>query len=104
MTQGTHEVTNQSEPWTDVNRLGTHQALQDALSFHGERADDPVLTALGAEAGSAALQEQARQADLHKPVLHSHDRFGRRIDEVEFHPTYHALMARALHHGLHGTP
>ena len=104
MTQGTHEVTNQSEPWADVNLLGTHQALQDALRFHGERADDPALTALGAEAGSAALQEQARLANLHKPVLHTHDRFGRRIDEVEFHPSYHTLMQRALHHGLHGTP
>ena len=41
---------------------------------------------------------------MHTPQLHTHDRFGRRIDEVEFHPSYHALMAAALRHGLHGTP
>ena len=104
MASATHEVINQSTPWTDVNLFDTHKALQDALRFHGERGDDPALSALGAEAGSAAMQQHARLANLHKPVLHTHDRVGRRIDEVEFHPSYHALMQRALHHGLHGTP
>ncbi len=40
----------------------------------------------------------------HPPQLHSHDRFGRRIDQVEFHPSYHALMTAATGAGLHGTP
>ena len=46
----------------------------------------------------------ARLANAHKPLLKAHDRFGRRIDQVEFHPSYHALLGAALGHGLHGTP
>jgi putative acyl-CoA dehydrogenase len=103
----THEVTNQSTPWSGVNLFDTHRALQDALRFNGGLADPAAaaaLSALGAECGSAAMQQQARLANTHKPVLHTHDRTGRRIDEVEFHPAYHALMQAALGHGLHGTP
>lgn len=103
----THEVTNQSTPWSGVNLFGAHRALQDALRFNGGLADPAAaaaLSALGAECGSAAMQQQARLANTHKPVLHTHDRTGRRIDEVEFHPAYHALMQAALGHGLHGTP
>ncbi len=55
MVHGSQAVTNQSEPWTDVNLLGAHHALQDALRLHGERADDPALTALGAQAGGEGL-------------------------------------------------
>ena len=50
------------------------------------------------------MQAHARLANIHTPQLHTHDRFGRRIDEVEFHPSYHALMAAAVGAGLHGTP
>jgi putative acyl-CoA dehydrogenase len=50
------------------------------------------------------MQEHARLANLHKPALHTHDRFGHRIDEVEFHPSYHALLGAAIQSGLHGTP
>ena len=47
-------------------------------------------------AGSAEMQAHARLANVHTPQLHTHDRFGRRIDEVEFHPSYHALLGGAL--------
>ena len=50
------------------------------------------------------MQQHARLANLHPPTLHSHDRFGNRIDEVEFHPSYHALLGAALQHRLHGAP
>ena len=50
------------------------------------------------------MQAHARLANVHTPQLHTHDRFGRRIDEVEFHPSYHALMTAAVGAGLHGTP
>jgi putative acyl-CoA dehydrogenase len=66
--------------------------------------DLDALAAAGAEFGSAAMQRHARLANTHAPVLHTHDRCGRRIDEVEFHPSYHALMGKALRHGLHGAP
>ena len=62
------------------------------------------LHALGRLAGSAATGEQARLANEYPPVLRTHDRWGNRIDEVEFHPAWHALMGTAVGHGLHAAP
>ena len=98
----THEVTNQSTPLVGVNLLRANRPLQDAMRFHG--ADPQRLDALGAEAGSAAMQDHARLANWHAPLLKTHDRFGHRIDQVEFHPSYHALLGAALRHRLHGAP
>jgi putative acyl-CoA dehydrogenase len=100
----THEVFNQSAPLEGVNLFLANRPLRDAISTHAPELDTQPLIAIGAEAGSAELQQHARLANTHAPELHTHDRVGNRIDEVEFHPSYHALMARALHHGLHGTP
>ncbi|MGM9489858.1 isovaleryl-CoA dehydrogenase [Ideonella sp. YS5] len=100
----THEVTNQSTPLADVNLFDGDRALRDALAFHAPGLEVASLRALGAEVGSAAMQSHARLANLHKPVLHTHDRQGRRVDEVEFHPSYHALIGSVIGHGLHGTP
>jgi len=102
--EATHEVTNQSTPYSGVNLFRNNLPLQDALRLHAPELDTSRLDALGAEAGSAAMQSHARLANGHPPVLHTHDRHGRRIDEVEFHPSYHALLGTALRHGLHGTP
>ncbi len=100
----THEVTNQSTPLAGVNLFLANRPLRDALAAQVPDLGTARLAALGAEAGSAAMQADARLANAHPPVLHTHDRFGHRIDEVEFHPSYHALMAGALRHGLHGAP
>jgi putative acyl-CoA dehydrogenase len=103
----THEVFNQSEPLVGVNLFTGDRALQDALAFNAPAADRAALAGLselGAQAGSPAMQTHARLANVHQPALLSHDRCGRRIDQLEFHPSYHALMALALRHGLHGTP
>ena len=100
----THEVTNQSQPLQGINLFKANRALRDALAWHAPGLDTSRLSALGAEAGSAAMQNHARLANTHTPVLHSHDRYGHRIDEVEFHPSYHVLLGSALHHGLHGSP
>ncbi len=100
----THEVFNQSTPLVDANLFTGNRALQDALRFNLAGFDAARFAALGAEAGSAAMQQHARLANTHSPQLKSHDRFGRRLDEVEFHPSYHALMAAAMRQGLHGTP
>ena len=100
----THEVTNQPAPLADVNLFEGDSALRDALAFNAPGLDTTGLRALGAEVGSSAMQVHARLANLHKPVLHTHDRQGRRVDEVEFHPSYHALMGSVIGHGLHGTP
>ena len=59
---------------------------------------------LGRLAGSAQAQEWGRQANENPPVLRTHDRFGNRIDEVEFHPAWHSLMTVAVRHGLHAAP
>ena len=104
MSFATHEVFNQSTPWSGVNLYDSNRPLQDALRCHHPGCDEAALRALGAQAGSAAMQLHARLANLHKPVLKTHDRFGQRIDQVEFHPSYHALLGAALGHGLHGTP
>jgi putative acyl-CoA dehydrogenase len=100
----THEVFNQPEPLVDVNLFDTHRALRDAVRFNAPHLDTAPLSALGQLAGSGQMQAHARLANTFTPQLHSHDRFGRRVDEVEFHPSYHALMQAAVAAGLHGTP
>lgn len=100
----THEVFNQATPLADVNLFEGNQPLRDALRFNAPQLDAAPLKELGAMAGSAAMQQHARLANVHTPELHTHDRFGHRVDEVEFHPSYHALMSVAMGAGLHGTP
>ncbi|MGV8804219.1 MAG: isovaleryl-CoA dehydrogenase [Polaromonas sp.] len=100
----THEVFNQPEPLVNYNLFAGNRALQDALKFNAPGLDTAALTQLGATLGTAQMQAHARLANVHKPELHTHDRFGRRIDQVEFHPSYHALMALAIEAGLHGAP
>ena len=100
----THEVFNQVEPLVDVNLFAANRAMQDALRFNAPALDTAPLQALGAQVGSAEMQTHARLANVFTPQLKSHDLFGHRIDQVEFHPSYHALMTAATAAGLHGTP
>ncbi|HEY8973222.1 MAG TPA: acyl-CoA dehydrogenase family protein [Burkholderiaceae bacterium] len=100
----THAVLNQVPPYEDVNLYEANAALRDAVRFNQPSLAADGLSALGKVAGSAGMQRHARLANLHTPVLHAHDRFGHRIDEVEFHPSYHVLLGAALHHRLHGSP
>ena len=100
----THEVFNQPTPLVDYNLFDTNRPLRDALKFNAPALQTTQLHELGATLGSAGMQAHARLANIHTPELHTHDRFGRRVDEVEFHPSYHALMSAAVGAGLHGTP
>ena len=100
----THEVRNQPEPLVHYNLFETNQPLQEALKFNAPQQDTAPLHALGAALGTPAMQYHARLANVHTPQLRSHDRYGHRIDEVEFHPSYHTLMTAATEAGLHGTP
>jgi putative acyl-CoA dehydrogenase len=100
----THEVFNQPAPLVNVNLFDGNRALQSALAFNAPGLDTAPLKALGERVGSAEMQIHARLANVFTPRLKSHDRFGRRIDRVEFHPSYHALMTEATAAGLHGTP
>ena len=100
----THVVLNQVPPFEDVNLFETNAALRDALRLNAPSLATGALSELGELAGGADMQRHARLANLHSPMLHSHDRFGNRIDEVEFHPSYHVLLGAALQHRLHGAP
>ncbi|HEX5093554.1 MAG TPA: acyl-CoA dehydrogenase family protein, partial [Burkholderiales bacterium] len=104
----THEVLNQSAPLEDYNLMTTNAAAADALAFNLPRARlagaRERLAALGAELGRRDTLALAEAANRHPPELRTHDRQGRRLDEVEFHPAWHALMSLALRHGLHSAP
>jgi putative acyl-CoA dehydrogenase len=102
--QSTHEVSNQPLPLAGHDLFATNRPLRDALAHHAPALDPGTLHDLGTRLGSTEMQSHARLANTHQPQLHTHDRWGRRIDEVEFHPSYHALMALACEAGLHGTP
>ncbi len=99
----THEVTNQVPPLTG------HDVSADPALVEGVNREDAdwalgELRALGTLAGSAKAQEWGRLANENPPVLRTHDRYGNRIDEVDFHPAWHELMTVAVEHGLHATP
>ena len=83
----THEVFNQPEPLVDYNLFESNRALRDALKLNAPRLDTAELSTLGATLGTRDMQTHARLANVHTPQLRSHDRYGRRIDEVEFHPS-----------------
>ncbi|OKJ04240.1 acyl-CoA dehydrogenase [Streptomyces sp. CB01249] len=100
-TAATHEVTNQAPPLTG------HDAADDAVLLEGLRREGAEwhteeLHRLGRLVGSAQAQEWAEQANTNEPVLRTHDRYGNRVDEVDFHPAYHHLMNASVSAGLAG--
>jgi putative acyl-CoA dehydrogenase len=100
----THEVINQPAPLEGYNLFTTNRALRDALAFNGGAAHAGFLREMGARLGSVEMLEAGTLANQFPPRLKTHDRYGRRIDQVEFHPAYHALMRAALNWGLHTAP
>src|SRR4051794_3414779 len=91
-------VANQTPPLIGYD-VSDDPALRGWL---GDAAGD--VRQLGLLAGSARAQEWGRLANEHPPVLRTHDRYGERIDEVEFHPAWHELMAVAVENGLQASP
>jgi putative acyl-CoA dehydrogenase len=100
----THQVFNQATPFENINLYACDIALQEALQREGGAAADSELRALGERLGRAEVLDLGRQANANSPVLHNFDRSGRRIDEVEFHPSWHALMALMIESGVHASP
>ncbi|MYM83584.1 isovaleryl-CoA dehydrogenase [Duganella sp. FT50W] len=100
----THEVHNTVAPFENINLFAADPALREALAREGAGDAAASLHALGAALGRAETLELARLANLHGPQLHCFDRQGRRIDEVEFHPAWHSLMALLIGHGTHASP
>jgi putative acyl-CoA dehydrogenase len=99
----THDVRNQVPPLVGYD-VADDATLLEAAGREGADWATGDLHTLGRLAGSGATGEQARLANEYPPVLCSHDRWGNRIDEVEFHPAWHALMSTAVGHGLHAAP
>ena len=100
----THGVTNQPPPLAGYDVAARDTALLEGTRREGAGWDEDGLHALGVLAGSAEAIGWGFDANEHPPVLHTHDRFGNRIDEVAFHPSWHRLMEVAVSHGLHGAP
>ncbi len=102
----THQVFNQAAPFENVNLFACDLALQEALLREGGGDGDalPALQALGEQLGRAEILDLGRQANANSPRLHNFDRSGRRVDEVEFHPSWHALMAMMIDTGVHAAP
>src|SRR3954464_1343159 len=100
----THEVTNQAPPLVGHDPIAGDAALAEACVRHADEAALASLAGLGALAGSEQAQEWGRLANENPPKLRTHDRFGHRIDEVEFPPAWHELMRTAFEHGLAGAP
>lgn len=96
----THEVSNQPPPFGDINLLETDRALLSAVSTTPGGMDLTALAAFGARAGSFETFNHAYLANKHGPELKSFDRYGHRLDEVEFHPSYHALMKLGIDSGV----
>lgn len=99
----THEVFNQSPPFANVNLIATNRPLLDALEANGVDLDQEGLTVFGQNWGTAERLDLARLANENPPKLRTHDARGYRIDAVEFHPAYHALMRDSMEEGLHAS-
>jgi putative acyl-CoA dehydrogenase len=100
----THDVSNQVPPLTDYDVFSTDHALVEGVERHEAGWAVPHLSDLGRRAGSLEAQEWGRLANVNPPRLLTHDRYGNRIDEVEFHPSWHELMTVAVGEGLHASP
>ena len=97
----THEVTNQPPDFAGRNLYLTDTALREAAEREGGAAVRQPLAVLGSVAGSEQVLQWGADANRFPPELMTFDRYGRRLDEVRFHPAYHALMALAMQHGIH---
>jgi putative acyl-CoA dehydrogenase len=102
-TASTHEVLNQPPPFAPRNLYEENRVLAEAVRREGAEWAEPRLREAGAVAGGEPL-DWGRQANENPPVLRTHDRYGNRIDEVEFHPSWHALMRLSVEAGTHALP
>ncbi|GAB3118832.1 acyl-CoA dehydrogenase family protein [Streptomyces calidiresistens] len=103
-TAATHTVTNQPPEITGRDAFADDLPLREAVARHARpelrEGIAAELSVLGRDAGSAEWRRAGERADAHPPEPRTHDRFGHRIDEVEFHPDWHRLLGRAVEGGL----
>ena len=96
-----HQVFNQPPPLAGYNLFATDRALREAVAREGAGWACAEIHEYGQQAGSAEAIEWGFQANQYPPVLHTHDRYGNRRDEVEYHPAWHKLMRLAVERGIH---
>ncbi|OOC54432.1 MULTISPECIES: acyl-CoA dehydrogenase family protein [Nocardiopsis] len=99
----THEVFNQAPP------LGDYAAADDPALLEGLRREgagwaEPEVREVGDAAGSERVRAWGESANTYTPVLRTHDRYGHRVDEVDYQPAYHVLMDQAVEQGMHAAP
>ncbi|MBS4728766.1 acyl-CoA dehydrogenase family protein [Mycobacterium sp. SM1] len=99
----THVVANQVPPLENHNPASS-PVLVEAVVREGGQWGLDELTELGTVAASGQARRWGELADRNRPILRTHDRYGHRIDEVEYDPAYHELMRTAIAHGLHAAP
>jgi len=99
----THEVRNQVPPLQDRNLFEDNLPLVEGLEREGGGWAAERASEVGKRWGGEAMR-WGELANEHEPVLHTHDRFGNRLDEVEFHPAWHQLMAQGVADELHALP
>lgn len=101
---GTHDVLNQPPPLEDYNLYLSDPVLDAAVAREGAKDSRDALIDFGATAGSAEYYRWGAEANRNPPRLLTHDRFGHRVDMVEFHPSWHALVDLAVANGHHSLP
>jgi putative acyl-CoA dehydrogenase len=99
----THVVTNQVPPLENYNPA-TSAVLVEALIREGGQWGLDEVNEVGTLSASREAQRWGELADRNRPILHTHDRYGHRVDEVEYDPAYHELMRAAIAHGMHAAP
>ncbi|QCI63909.1 isovaleryl-CoA dehydrogenase [Phreatobacter stygius] len=97
----THDVTNQPPEFGGRNLFLSDPVLHEATRREGGDWVEQPLSALGAEMGSEEVLALGEEANRFPPELTVFDRYGRRLDEVRFHPAYHRLMEIAMRHRIH---
>ncbi|MFE0793028.1 acyl-CoA dehydrogenase family protein [Streptomyces mutabilis] len=104
MAGSTHTVTNQAPPLVGHDVFTADRALTAAVERHlaPELREEAAaeLSGLGRSCGSVQTQEWGAQANENPPVLRTHDRYGHRVDEVDFHPAWHRLLGKGVSAGL----
>lgn len=101
---GNHEVANQPPPLVDYNLFEADQPLREAVRREGAEWAEERIAAVGAFAGSERAQSLGALANENGPKLKTHDRYGHRVDEAEFHPAWHELLGKAVEYELHASP
>ncbi|GAA5178406.1 isovaleryl-CoA dehydrogenase [Niveibacterium umoris] len=100
----THDVTNQSPELGDYNLFDADPALQEAAAREGAGWAIKQLRETGTVLGRVESFEAGRLANAYAPLLHAFDSRGHRVDQVEFHPAWHTLMAGIVARGFHAAP